>query len=307
MAKIIKASDPVVVDRIVALIYGQPSTGKSTLAFTAEAPLLLDFDHGAHRTKQWRKDSLPIGTWQDAMEILDDAESLAEYKTVIVDTLSTCHSQIAQYIARMTPKLANRNGTLSRNGYGELGSIFRMWANKLKLLGKDVIVIAQQTEKDEGDKRVMRPKGMGKSGDDVIEWCELVGYMQWYNERRTIDFNPTDAYYAKTPFERGRIEIPHFSTNDHFLADILKEAKETLSTNAQSADQVAGVVADWQAKIAEAENASDLNVLLPDLAGLKGTVKVQVRSLVQARVKELGLTLDKSVGAYVDPEPATAE
>lgn len=42
--RIISANEPMKVDQLVVTIYGQPGVGKTSLGFTAESPLLLDFD-----------------------------------------------------------------------------------------------------------------------------------------------------------------------------------------------------------------------------------------------------------------------
>jgi hypothetical protein len=57
--KITRAADPITVDRLNVTIYAQPGIGKTSLAFTAEAPLLLDFDQGAHRAAN-RQDSVRV-------------------------------------------------------------------------------------------------------------------------------------------------------------------------------------------------------------------------------------------------------
>ena len=81
--KILSASEPLPVEQLVVAIYGQPGIGKTTLAFTAEAPLLLDFDKGAYRAVG-RKDTVQIESWPDVTNITE--ADLAPYKTVIVDT-----------------------------------------------------------------------------------------------------------------------------------------------------------------------------------------------------------------------------
>ena len=83
MLKILSASEPLPVEQLVVAIYGQPGIGKTTLAFTAEAPLLLDFDKGAYRAAG-RKDTVQIEAWPDVTNITE--ADLAPYKTVIVDT-----------------------------------------------------------------------------------------------------------------------------------------------------------------------------------------------------------------------------
>ena len=56
---IIKATDAIAVEHPVLLIFGQPGIGKTSLAYSAADPLVLDFDQGAHRAAN-RRDTLAI-------------------------------------------------------------------------------------------------------------------------------------------------------------------------------------------------------------------------------------------------------
>ena len=47
--RITKSSEVIRVERLNTCLYSQPGSGKTTLAFSSESPLLLDFDKGAHR------------------------------------------------------------------------------------------------------------------------------------------------------------------------------------------------------------------------------------------------------------------
>ena len=78
--RIISANEPMKVDQLVVTIYGQPGVGKTSLGFTAESPLLLDFDHGAYRA-MGRKDTVDVSAWSDVTQI--EASDL--------DAVSTAH------------------------------------------------------------------------------------------------------------------------------------------------------------------------------------------------------------------------
>src|SRR5690606_9551046 len=81
--KITRATDPIRVERLNVCLYGQPGAGKTSLAFTASRPLLLDFDQGAHRAAG-RKDTVQVHHWGDVAGIA--AGDLSEFDTIIVDT-----------------------------------------------------------------------------------------------------------------------------------------------------------------------------------------------------------------------------
>ena len=60
--RIVRSAEPIPVERLNVVVYAQPGIGKTSLAFTADAPLLLDFDKGAHRAAN-RKDIVRAERW----------------------------------------------------------------------------------------------------------------------------------------------------------------------------------------------------------------------------------------------------
>ena len=71
MAFIKKPSELEPVMTLAALIYGQPGIGKTTLACSAPAPVLFDFDGGSHRIDgSHQVDTVPISKWTDAVQAL---------------------------------------------------------------------------------------------------------------------------------------------------------------------------------------------------------------------------------------------
>ncbi len=113
MLNIKTASDPVELKGFNVVIYGQPGIGKTSLAFSAEKPLLLDFDNGVHRS-EYRKDFVPINEWQEVANI--QAQDITEYKTIIIDTVDTCLDYLSAGIIKRNPKMGNRNGGLTMQG-----------------------------------------------------------------------------------------------------------------------------------------------------------------------------------------------
>ena len=83
--KIIKATEALEVKNIIMLIYGKSGSGKTSLACTADKPLLLDFEKGSHRAKN-RCDTVQISSKDELENLLRD--DLSNYNTIIIDTLS---------------------------------------------------------------------------------------------------------------------------------------------------------------------------------------------------------------------------
>src|SRR4051812_48736900 len=83
MLKIVRADEPLLVERVNMCLYSAPGLGKTSLAFTADDPLLLNFDKGAHRAAV-RRDTVTVDSWKDVAAMTK--EDYEPYKTAIVDT-----------------------------------------------------------------------------------------------------------------------------------------------------------------------------------------------------------------------------
>src|ERR1700761_5074762 len=158
--KIIKSSDPILTENLIIVLYAQPGAGKTTLAFSASKPLLLDFDLGAQRALG-RKDCVMVNRWIDIADL--SADDLVNYNTIVIDTAGRALEILTANIIASTPKLARSTGELQLQGYGALGTAFKTWLNKLRSFKKDVILICHDKEDKNGDNLFVRPDAMGSS------------------------------------------------------------------------------------------------------------------------------------------------
>jgi hypothetical protein len=193
--KIIKSSDPISVERVNLCIYGPPGLGKTSLAFTAESPLLLDFDNGAHRAAN-RKDTVRVQSWGEVAEL--DRDDLAQYSTVIVDTAGRALDALTADIIRRNPKMG-RGGALSLQGYGQLKAEFVAWLKLLNSFGKDVVLIAHMDEQRNGDEIIERLDVQGGSKNEIYKAADAMGRLTIRDGKRLLNFSPTDAAFGKNP------------------------------------------------------------------------------------------------------------
>jgi hypothetical protein len=84
--KIVKPSEPILTQNLIVVLYGSPGAGKTSLAFSTDKPLLLDFDLGAQRALN-RRDSVRVSQWQDVADL--SATDLVNFNTIIIDTFFT--------------------------------------------------------------------------------------------------------------------------------------------------------------------------------------------------------------------------
>jgi hypothetical protein len=222
-----KSTDPVSITGIVVCIYGDPGVGKTSLAFTAERPLLLDFDHGSHRAFV-RKDMVSPASWADVAEI--ELSDLEGYKTLVIDT----GGRAADFIQAAIPfsegktMLKTNSGNLTLQGYGMLKNIYTGWLKKITTFGIDVIIVCHAKEEKNGDFVTFRPDITGGSVQEIYKSCDFLGYMGCLDGKSVIlDFNPgpNQAWLGKNAANLEPLRIPDFVQIPDFFSTIIERMK----------------------------------------------------------------------------------
>lgn len=226
MLKILKSTDPMEVAQITLAIYAQPGLGKTSTGYTAEAPLLFDFDGGSYRS-QFRGDTVQISSWDnvDAMTAAD----LTQYKTVVVDTAGRALDFLTVSLIEKNPKLKGYGGALSLQGYGALKPAFVGWLRRLHSFGKDVILLTHMDEQRNGDELIERLDVQGGSKGEIYKSADAMARIQLVSGKRVLNFNPTDTAYGKNPAHLPIFPIPDFHSEPQFLAGVIAQIKTTLN------------------------------------------------------------------------------
>lgn len=298
MLKIVKAADPVFIDRINLCIYAPPGLGKTSLGFTAESPLNLDFDRGTHRASN-RKDTVPISAWTDVISITP--EDFAPYRTVVVDTAGRCLDFLTQDIIKGNPKLG-RGGALTLQGYGELKTKFAAWLKMLNTFGKDVVLIAHMDEQRNGDDVIERLDVQGGSKGEIYKSVDAMGRIVIRNNARSIDFSPRENSFGKNPCNLDVIPFPDPTTTPDTLAKTIALIKERINRLSVGQKKAQDEISDWAIALEDFETADDFNRSLPEIKG----ASIAVQSLAAKKAKSLGLVFNKQAKAYEEPANAVS-
>lgn len=297
--KIIKSTDKIIINTLVMVIYGQPGVGKSSFGFTAENPLLLDFDKGAYRSKQ-RKDTLDISSWKDIIELMRTPDVMADYKTIVVDTTGRCLDFLTQYIIAESPKFGNKNGNLTMQGWGELKILFTQWLKQLRMLGKDIILVAHEREDKEGDNTRKRPDMQGGSYAELLKVADLIGYLSMENNRASINFTPCDAFYAKNAANIQTQYIPSYVDVPNFAAKLLSFAKAELSSMSEDSTKVTKAVIEWTDTLEGMTTLAEINQIYKGVRSIDdNAIKAQVIAVFTNRVNKLGFEYDKELKEFI--------
>lgn len=296
--KIVRATEAITVERLNLCIYGPPGVGKSSIAFTAENPLLLDFDKGAHRAAN-RKDIVRVETWADVADMT--ADDLAPWSTVAVDTAGRALDVLTADIIRRNPK-AGRGGALTLQGYGTLKAEFVAWLKHLNAMGKDVLLIAHMDEQRNGDEIIERLDVQGGSKGEIYKAADAMGRIAIREGKRILNFSPTDAAFGKNPGQLEPLSIPHPDKDPAFLAGVIRSIKDRL--NAMTAEQAKAqeLLATWRNSIDAMEGVNEFNAAL---AQVKKEPK-PVQAMFAAAAAAKGLTFDTDTKAYTVPVKAAA-
>ena len=283
---------------VVILLYGVPGCGKSSIASTANNPLLIDCDRGADRAVI-RPDVLTCSSWED---ITNELETMRDYGTIIIDTAKAALDDFMMAWAIKTDDAARRNAL---KAYGLIGKEFSQFVANLRAMGKDLIIIAHAKEDKDGDDRIFYPDVTGQSRDLVQRIADQIGFLSYGGDNsRVLHFQKNHRIVAKDTARLGDIIIPDASDPAYAtaMANIIAATKARIQerTNAQNEALDAIKTAEEAiAKVADGPTADD--ALKAITACPQADVKALKKKLADA-TKKLGLKFDKGEGKFLKAE-----
>jgi hypothetical protein len=302
MLKITRAIDPIHVTTVTLCGYALPGIGKTSLGYTADKPLLLDFDKGSYRSK-FRQDTVQIENWTDVTAIT--AEDLAPFRTVVIDTAGRALDVLSAHIMKNNPKASNKLGGLSLQGYGELKSVFTSWLKFVRSFGLDVVLLSHSDEQKDGDEVKERLDIQGGSKNEICKAADSMARLYLHNGKRMLNFSPTDTAFGKNPASLPPLEVPNFGEVPNFLATVITRTKAALNELNAEQTAVAALLAEWQDKLDKAATIDELNALLPSAKEADERVRDNLRRMMTKAGKDRGAVVDKAKGIFVMP-PAAA-
>lgn len=288
--KILTEDQPLVIETIVVTIFGVPGVGKSSLSFTTDSPVNLDFDEGVKRAVK-RKTAASFDTWQDAWYFIHSKDFAdLNCKTLIVDTGGVMlDNYIARHVVTVDDKNGKKGGGVSLQGYGAMKEVFYTFLNDVKKRGMDVVFICHANSEKEGDVSRHFPKMTGGSYDILMAASDLVGYMETINNKRSINFNPTDRNVGKNSAQFPVITVPDYMAPgfDNFLGNLIQQAKEKMMELSEAQKASIEKIEALKVEVTAAKSLTELEQILTAAGEMTPVIKTQVNKLVEDKYVEL--------------------
>lgn len=293
---ILKQTDVTPRRPVIIMIYGQPGSGKTSVATTAENPLIIDTDKGFDRSVR-RVDTLIANKWQDVLTEQNNG-SLAQYKTIILDTVRGCTDDYLQaYVVEQDYKL--QRNTLKR--YGAMGENFKRFVSYLRSIGCDIIFIAHDKETQEGDVIKHSPDCTGQTKDLLVRIADEVGYIFIENGQRKIQFNPDDTHVGKNVAELPVTTIPDANTPEFaiFMAKVVEQTKNGIQNKSESNRQAQEQLAKLREGLGKAETEEDVENIMAQAKDLPPILKAPFFAEAKETLAAKGFVFDAEKKKFV--------
>lgn len=299
---ITKTTDSIPVEHINILLYGTPGIGKTSIGSSASEALLLDFDNGAHRSA-FRCDTVQVKQWSEIAGL--SAADLKNYNTVVLDTVGRALDLLIMHLQTENPKYRTAAGNLTLQGWGELKASFTAWMRQLRLMDKDVIMLAHDKEKDKDDITVVRADIQGGSYAEIFKLADSVAYFGAGGEhnRGVLDFDPKPEHSGKNPGQIEPINVPNLHQVPHFMEEVIVKIKDKLGDIGERGLAVAKAVDEHREEVEKAKSAKKINELADSSNEIEDrAVQAQVKHLIMNKAKSIGLRYDKEAHKFVKAE-----
>lgn len=284
--QLIHEDEPLPPKNLVAIIFGEPGVGKSSLAFTAASPLMMDFDKGLERAVG-RKLSVKLSTWEDALQFIEsDTITINKILTLIVDTAGTMlDDYLSHHIIKMDEKFGNGAGGLGLRGFGVMKDSADKFISKAQKLGVDLIFVCHTAQEKDGDTIRLQPKMTGGAYQILLAKSDLVGYMEMRNGKITIDFNPTTRHTGKNCAQLPLMDVPNFETKEYldFMGKVISRTKNHMLKANEAQVKAVQLVDEFKVKINDVKSLEELEELIEGINALSPMYKAQVNQVYERK------------------------
>lgn len=291
----IKAHEQLPERPVVVVIFGDPGIGKTSLLFSAENPYLIDFDRGVSRAIM-RKDTLAPDNWEEVLAF-EQKGTFKNYATIGIDTAKAC---LDDFLMSYVIKKDFKNQKNKQAAYGALGDEFKVFVNNRRSDRADLVILAHSKDKEDGDFTKKIPDVTGGSFQLLLRIADQIGYMTMRNNKRTIQFEPTDNSIGKNVARLDLLEIPEENTPElkNFLATVINMVKRSITRHSEEQETALNQMQQYYQLIEDCETPDQLTDILTTANTLSDYFKLPMKKLIGAKSVAKGWLANKETKRY---------
>lgn len=299
---ILKKEEAIPERPVIIALYGDPGIGKTSLFNTSPNPLLIDFDRGVDRAIN-RQDTLVVNAWEDVLKE-EKSGTFQSYSTIGIDTAKAA---LDDFLMSYVIKQDYKNAKNKLAAYGALGDEFKVFVSNRRSEKADIVIIAHAKDEKEGDIIKKMPDVTGGSYQLLLRIADQVGYMTTINNKRVIQFEPTDRTIGKNVARLPIIEIPDENNPEFrtFMASIIQKTKEQMRNMSEAQRESEQKMIQLQEHINLCEDPEELTAILHIANEQPNAMKNALRKLIADRAKMKGFIVDSKNNCYALPPTAT--
>lgn len=296
---VIRKNETLPVKPVIIFLYGDPGVSKTSLANTSKNPILLDFDRGVQRS-YGRPDALVFEEGWREVDREEQAGTFNGYDTVVVDTAKGALDDfLMEYVISLDIKLR----TNKLKAYGAIGDEFKLFVNKRRTQGADIVVIAHAKYEKDGDNTKITPDVTGGSLNLLLRIADQVGFITVENGKRTILFDPTDKTIGKNVAGLPKLTFPHFETPEWtgFMdREIIQKVKDAIGKQTEEQRIALETLSEWYGKIDKVKASDkDLKAISKELGAVtEPHISKQLKSYFRQHLIKLNWEYSKEEEAF---------
>lgn len=282
------------VEPFIGLFAGEPGVGKSTFAYSAPNPFVIDGDNSSKRVLASHQiPALPVRTWTDVVKLVD-SKDIEGRETCIVDAfgiiVNLCHDHI-----KTLPKMGD-----PRKSWPETAKEIGWMIRRVRSRGMHFVGLVHTKENEKDGARQIKPVSSGQALIDISYLADIFGLIYINGRKRILSVYPHGEYEfpAKGGAILGKdeIEIPEIKAGapfDQFQRLILdpycafhkRKAEETSKPDpaydklCENATRILAVVSDTESMDVAYRELS----ALPVIGNSKQVWQEQIRELTTSR------------------------
>jgi len=294
---------------VLIIIAGTPFSYKTSLAITAENPLLIDGELGAERAFG-RVPTFRINGWGEIEAEIQNG-LLTPFKTAVIDTGKSVIDDHMWEYALSINYTKNKQKT-----FGDVADIFKKFVAKVQNNKMDIIVVSHEKSKDEDDARIYDLDITGSSKQLLLRKADQVGFA-YKQQLKTptgiitqtvITFNPKKEW----PFCKNVAGLPDIILPDCHspewkgFADreIIQPTKRAIASMSEEQRQAMELVSSLQEKVDNSELSDEgLKAVYNEILAQPEHIKKQLVVYFNQHLKKVEWKANKKTRCFEPVNP----